>query len=342
MIVIILGPDSGLAHRTLKRVLVDRDPSGQSTSWLDGTSASIATVIGDISSIGFFSAGRVVVVENLIARLGKQGAKDGGNPPNWAGLYAAVPEASTLILHDPSLADLPSLAKKPLPKDAVVEFSKPLRGPQLIDWMIRTAKDAGGSIDKTAAQDLAMALYPQNWMSAPANPLYDRPPDMELLENEIRKLALAAHPAPITRETIHEMTVREEQDQIFTFLDAAGAGNLPVAMQELEKLLAVGEDPAKLLAQLAGNIEVASVVAAAGRAPANAIATDMGAKNPRQVQSMQRSLQGMSTGVAQNRSRIASEADRKFKTGQLKDPLDALYDTILRIAHMRQQAAARR
>ena len=81
---------------------------------------------------------------------------------------------------------------------------------------------------------------------------------------------------------------------------------------------------------------------AAGRLPANAIATDMGAKSPRQVQSMQRSLQGMSTGVAQNRSRIASEADRKFKTGQLKDPLDALYDTILRIAHMRQQAAARR
>ena len=341
MIVIILGPESGLAHRTLKSVLVDRDASGQSTSWLDGSSTSIASVIGDISSIGFFSTGRVVVVENLLARLGKQGARDGGNPPNWAGLYAAVPDASTLVLLDPSLAELPSLAKKPLPKDAIVELSRPPRGPQLIDWMIRTAKDAGGSMDKATAQELAMTLYPQNWGNAPANPLYDRPPDMELLENEIRKLVLAAHPHPVTPDTIRGMTVREEQDQIFAFLDAAGAGNVPIAMQELDKLIAVGEDPAKLLAQLAGNIEIASVIAAGGKLPANAIATDMGARNPRQVQSMQRSLQGMSTRVAQNRSRIASEADRKFKTGQLKDPLDALYDTILRIAHMRQQTATR-
>lgn len=343
MIVIILGPDSGLAHRTLKSVLTKRDPSGDSTSWLDGASASIAAVKGDIASIGFFSSGRVVVVENLIARLGKQGSKDGGNPPDWAGLYSAVPEASTLVLYDPSLTELPSLAKKPLPADARVEFSKPLRGPQLVDWIVKTAKSADGTMDKAAAQELAMTLYPQNWANAPTNPLYDRPPDMELLENEIRKLVLAAYPDPVTRETIREMTPREEQDQIFAFLDAAAAGNVPVAMQELDKLLAVGEDPAKLLAQLSGNIEIASVVAAGGTSRnANAIASDMGAKNPRQVQSMQRNLQGMSAGVAQARSQIAGEADHRFKTGQLKEPLDALYDTILRIATLRQQAAQRR
>lgn len=342
MIVIILGPDSGLAHRTLKSVLTKHDPSGQSTSWLDGSTSSIAAVKGDIASVGFFSAGRVVVVENLIARLGKQGSKDAGNAPDWAGLYAAVPEASTLVLYDPSLSELPSLAKKPLPADARVEFSKPLRGPQLVDWIVKTAKAAGGEMDKATAQELAMTLYPQNWSAAPNNPLYDRPPDMELLENEVQKLVLAAHPDPVTRDTVREMTPREEQDQIFAFLDAAGAGNVPVAMQELDKLLAVGEDPAKLLAQLSGNIEIASVVAAGGRRNANAIATDMGAKNARQVQSMQRNLQGMSAGVAQARSKIASEADQRFKTGQLKEPLDALYDTILRIAYMRQLASQRR
>lgn len=341
MIVIILGPDSGLAHRTLRRVLADRDPSGQSTSWLDGATASISAVKGDITSIGFFSAGRVVIVENLIARLGKQGSKENGNAPDWTGLYASVPDASTLVLLDPSLADLPSLAKKPLPAGTLVEFSKPLRGPQLVDWIVRTANKVDGNMDKATAQDLAMTLYPQNWASAPNNPLYDRPPDMELLENEIHKLVLAAHPNPVTRETLRAMTPREEQDQIFAFLDAAGAGNVPVAMQELDKLLAVGEDPAKLLAQLSGNIEIATVVAAGGKRNANVIATDMGAKNPRQVQSMQRNLQGMSAGVAQSRAKIASEADHRFKTGQLKEPLDALYDTILRIAEMRQSSSQR-
>jgi len=341
MIVIILGPDSGLAHRTLKRVLKDRDPSGQSTSFLDGNSTGIRGVINDISSIGFFSAGRVVVVESLIARLGKQGSKDGGSAPDWAGLYQAVPEESTLVLLDPSVSELPSLAKKPLPKHAIIEYSKPPRGPKLIEWIIATGQAAGGKIDKATAQHLAMTLYPQSWGSEPKNPLYDRPPDMELLENEIGKLVLAAHPDPVTRQTIDDMTPREEQDQIFAFLDAAAAGNVPVAMQEMDKLIHAGEDPAKLLAQLLGNIEIASVISAGGRRPAEDIGKDIALSNPRRVHSMQQGLRGMSPQVAQSRSRIARDADYKLKHGEVKEPIDALYDTILQIASMRREAAIR-
>lgn len=341
MIVIILGPDAGLAHRTLQRVLKDRDPSGQSTSFLDGSSTGIREVINDISSIGFFAAGRVVVVDGLITRLGKQGSRDAGAPPDWKGLYAAVPEASTLVLVDAALNDLPSLAKKPLPKGAIVEHSRPPRGPKLVEWIVNTAKSAGGSMDKATAQQLAMTLFPQGWATEPRNPIYDRPPDMEHLENEINKLVLAAHPDPVTTETIRLMTPREEQDQIFNFLDAAAAGNVPVAMQEMEKLLLVGEDPAKLLAQLLGNIEIASVVAAGGRRPAEEIGKDIGLANPRRVHSIQQGLRGMSAGVAQSRSRIARDSDYKMKHGEVKEPIDALYDTILQIAKMRRSAANR-
>lgn len=342
MIVIILGPDSGLAHRTLKRVLHDRDPSGQSTSYLDGTSQGIRAVINDISSIGFFSAGRVVVVEGLITRLGKQGSKDGGASPEWKALYESVSESSTLVLVDPALSDLPSLAKKPLPKSAIIELSKPPRGPKLVDWIINTARSAGGRMDKATAQHLAMTLFPAGWANEPRNPLYDRPPDMEQLENEIRKLVLAAHPDPVTREIVNTMTAREEQDQIFNFLDAAAAGNVPVAMQELEKLIQVGEDPAKLLAQLLGNIEIATVVAAGGQRPADVIGKDIALANPRRVHSIQQGLRGMSAGIAQARSTIARDSDYKMKRGEVKEPIDALYDTILQIAHLRRQAAARR
>lgn len=342
MIVIILGPDAGLAHRTLKRVLKDRDPSGQSTSFLDGSSQGIRAVINDISSIGFFSAGRVVVAEGLIARLGKQGSKDAGAVPAWKELYESVPDASTLVLMDPSLTDLPSLAKKPLPKHAIVELSKPPRGPKLVDWIVNTARTAGGSMDKATAQHLAMSMFPAGWATEPRNPLYDRPPNMEQLENEIHKLVLAAHPEPVTREIVNAMTPREEQDQIFNFLDAAAAGNVPVAMQEMEKLILVGEDPAKLLAQLMGNIEIASVVAAGGHKPSAEIAKDIALANPRRVNSIQQGLRGMSSGIAQSRSAIARDADYRLKHGEVKEPIDALYDTILHIAHMRREAAGRR
>jgi hypothetical protein len=135
LISVILGPDYGLAHQRLKAIRQQRDPSGDSTSTLDGKSVSIRQVIMDISSIGFFSAGRVVIVEDLIARLGKQGAKDGGNTPDWPGLFAAVQPESTLILIDTTLGSLPAMVKKALPKEATVDISKPPRGPQLVGWI---------------------------------------------------------------------------------------------------------------------------------------------------------------------------------------------------------------
>lgn len=337
MIVIILGPDAGLAHTTLKRVLVDRDPSGQSTSYLDGNSVGIRAVITDISSVGFFAAGRVVVVENMLSRLGKQGAKDGGNPPEWASLFSAVPDASTLVLLDPTIAEIGALAKKALPKHAIIEHSKPPRGPQLIAWIQDAAKAAGGEIDKQAAQHLAMQLFPQGWATEPRNPLYDRPPDMVMLENEVQKLVLAAHPHKITTQLITEMSPKEQDDKIFQFLDAAAAGNVADALREMDKLVANGEDPAKLLAQLSTNLELTTPISAAGRRAGDAIAGDIGGVAANRVSALQRGLQGMSPGVAQRRSGIAADADRKFKTGQLKEPLDALYETILQIAEMRYQ-----
>ncbi|MCO5214856.1 MAG: hypothetical protein M9953_13440 [Thermomicrobiales bacterium] len=336
MIVIILGPDSGLAHSILKRILADRDPSGDSTSFLDGNSVSIRTVITDISSIGFFAAGRVVVVENLLARLGKQGAKDGGSAPDWAGLFAAVPEASTLVLLDPTITTIGALANKALPKHAIIEHAKPPRGPQLIDWIIATAKRAGGEIDKATAQQLAMQIFPQGWATEPRNPLYDRPPDMAMLENEINKLVTAAWPDRVTQTLVNEMSPKEQDDRIFAFLDAAAAGNVPDAIRELDKLIANGEDPAKLLAQLSGNLELGTPVSAAGRCAPDAIASDIGGVTAQRIRPLQSGLQGMSPGVAQRRSGIAADADRKFKSGQLKEPLDTLYDTILAIADMRQ------
>jgi len=332
LISVILGPDYALAHATLRDLRSKRDPSGDSTSTLDGKSASIRQVINDISSIGFFSAGRVVIVEDLIARLGKQGAKDGGATPDWPALFAAVPAESTLILIDASLASLPAAVKKALPSDAHVVTSSPPRGPQLLGWIQNEAKKHGSGIEQAAARDLAMSLYPQSWAQEPRNAAYDRPPDMEMLSNEIAKLALAAHPGTISAGLVRDMVARESDDRLFTFLDAATAGNLPVAVVELEKLLDAGEDPAKLLAQLSQNVELGAVMSVAGNRAPEGVGKDIGLANPKRMGSIQRGLQGRSPSTVLRRVPIAAEADRKMKTGGLREPLDALYDLMLSIA----------
>lgn len=336
MISIILGPDYALAHQRRQEIRQQRDPSGDSTSTLDGKSVSIHQVIMDISSIGFFSAGRIVIVEDLIARLGKQGAKDGGNTPDWPALFAAVQPESTLILVEPSLQSVPAAVKKALPQDATVDVSRPPRGPQLVGWIQKTAKAHGSMIDQGAARDLAMSLYPQSWAQEPRNPAYDRPPDMEMLGNEIAKLALAAHPGPITQGHIREMVARESDDKLFTFLDAASVGNVGVAIVELQKLLDAGEDPAKLLAQLSQNIELGAVMSAAGRRNPADVGKEIGLANANRMTSIQRGLQGQSMSSALRRVPLAADADRKMKTGALREPLDALYDAILSIAATRR------
>lgn len=337
MIAVVLGPDYAMARARMKAVCAKRDPSGDSTSFLDGKSVSIRQVINDIASVGFFSAGRVVVVEGLIERLGKQGSRDQGNVPDWPGLFAAVPEASTLVLLDPGTATLPAAVKKALPKDASVDVSAPPRGPHLLGWMQKTATHHGSEMDQTTARYLAESLYPQTWANAPRNPAYDRPPDMEALGNEIAKLALAAHPGPITRDHVVAMIDRGTDDRLFTFLDAAANGHIERALVEMDKLLDAGEDPAKLLAQLGQNVELGAVMSAAGRRDPAEVGRAVGIGNPARMSAIQRGLQGQSSATSLRRVPLATSADRRMKQGELRDPLDALYDTMLAIAANRRR-----
>jgi DNA polymerase III delta subunit len=179
-------------------------------------------------------------------------------------------------------------------------------------------------------------MYPQSWAQEPRNPAYDRPPDMELLANEIAKLALAAHPNAISRQLIHDMVARESDDKLFTFLDAASAGNVGVAVVELDKLLDAGEDPGKLLAQLSQNVELGAVMSAGGRRNPADVGKDIGLANANRMTSIQRGLQGQSMSTSLRRVPLAADADRKMKTGALREPLDALYDLMLTIADRRK------
>lgn len=335
MICVVLGPDYAMARGRARDIARERDPSGDNTSTMDGKAASIRAVMMDIASVGFFSAGRVVIVEDLIARLGKQGAKDGGQVPDWPGLFSAVPDASTLVLLDPSLAALPAAVKKALPAMATVDLSEPPRGPHLVTWIRNRANVEQAQIDEPTARFLAESLYPQSWAQKSRNPAYDRPPDMEMLGNEIAKLALAAHPGPIRRDHIREMVDRGDEDRIFTFLDAAASGRLSAAMVELDHLLAAGEDPAKLLAQLSQNVELGAVMAAAGRRDPAAVGREIGLSNPQRMGSIQRSIGGQAPGTVLASVPLATAADRRMKQGELREPLDALYDAILAIAAAR-------
>jgi DNA polymerase III delta subunit len=202
--------------------------------------------------------------------------------------------------------------------------------------MIGVAKENEAELGEREARELAGQLYPQSWSQKANNPAYDRPPDLGLIRQEIARLALSAYPGRITSELIRAEVERGDEDKIFRFLDAAIAGNLDVALPELDRLLVAGEDPGRLLSQLAQNVELSSVVASAGsRNPAD-VGKDIGMNNPNRMTMIARGVQGMNRGRLQATLDAVTTADRRIKRGELKDQIDGLYEALTAIAAARR------
>ena len=190
---------------------------------------------------------------------------------------------------------------------------------------------------RQAAQRLAELHFPQTWKSKPSNPRYDRPPDMALLSQEIEKLAIAAHPDAIGVSHVDSLVSGSPDQRLFRFIDAALAGDIRTATTELDQLVTAGEEPAMVLAQTLGQIELIAIASAAnGRDPAD-IARDLGsisAARMSAVVSSSRRQPDRATNVA----RTAARLDRRLKTGRLRRPEDALHELIAVLAEPPERA----
>lgn len=331
MIVVIIGPDGSMVRDAVRKHATAADPDGQSTSELDGNTVSMNDVIGAISSVGFFSTGRVVVVNNFISKSNKSGGR-GKSAPDWSSLFGAVPEASTLILADPSLATVPVALRRALPPDAVVVEGDPPRGPQLEKWIRSMVAQLDSDITEADARYFAERLYPQTWGRKGNNPAFDRPPDLALMASELEKLATAANPGPVTRQLIDQLVHRGDDDRIFGFIDAVVAGNIAGAITELDRLIAAGEDPHRMLAQLGQTIELTAVLAVADRREPASVGKEIGLANPARMNAIARGLRSASPNRAKHAVQILSDADRRMKTGLLRDPVDTLHFIMAEIA----------
>lgn len=335
MIALVHGPDAALAQAAVATLVAAHDPSSANTSRFDARETSLPQITAAAGSAAFFGGGRVVVVSDLMQRVsrggGKAGTDDGDEGEGGAGvldlgpLFAAVPSDNLLVLVDATLAAVPAAVKRAAPANAIVRAGEPPRGHALLAWIGDAAQAAGGKLDPKAARLLVETLYPQSWSAKPANPRYDRPPDTALLRNEVAKLVLAAHPEPVTVEHVRSMVAGAPDDRIFRFVEAAEGGRLGPALVELGRLLAAGEEPAKLTAQLYQQIELAAVLAAGPGVDPVAAGRDLGLSNPARMAGIaggrgRRGNDGAYAAVA-----AASATDRRLKRGRLRHPEDALY-----------------
>lgn len=336
MIHLILGPDYSMVREAMRQRMRASDPDGQSTTIMDGNAVSLQDVMMATASLGFFSAGRTIAVEGLLGKHAKGTGK--GNAADWSAFFASVPAESTLILADPSVLSVPAAVKKAMPGDSEVVLCDPPRGRELVEWIVARAKSNGGNVDRGVAQRLAITLYPAGWSQKSRNPAFDRPPDMQALGNEVDKLVLAAYPGPLSEEHIRDLIETGDNDQIFAFIDAASAGNIDRAAPELERLLAAGEDPFKILSQLCGAVELAVVMNRAERRDPAEVGKDLRLPNVGRMNAVARTVREQPRNFAPRVARVLEETDRKLKTGELRDPVEALYFALASISTLRYGA----
>lgn len=334
MIAFILGPDSFLARAALKKLKTETDPNGLNTSLMDGRSVSVEAIVAAVCAPPFFGGSRTVVVEDLLARSAKADAADddaapsvrpGKGAPDVARLIEATPPAHCLILFDASLGAVPAALKRTLAADVTILTHEPPRAQALLTWMRERTRRSGPQIADPVARRLLDLLYPLTWLNKPANPAYDRPPDLQALDGELEKLLLRAHPGSVEIHHVEEMSVPIQQDRLFPFVDAVNAGDLRAGVAELAVLRERGEEPNRIAVQLFQHAELMTALQSAPRGvdPAT-IGRDLELSNPARMGGIERGARraALPGPTALKRS---LELERGVKRGLLRGDWDSLY-----------------
>jgi hypothetical protein len=235
-------------------------------------------------------------------------------------VLGSVADGNALILSEPALSSVPTAVKKTAP-GIEVRAGVPPRGRELVRWVTTETERAGSSIEEAAVPALLNLLFPGSWQQTPSNPRYDVPPDLDRLQQEIRKLAAFAYPDPISRSDIQTMVASTSQDQIFPFLGALFGGQQDEAIRLLHQVLDNGDDHFRILAQVMQQVELATPLEASAGISPETVGRDLAVAHPKRMMMIERSSRAH---AATPMLSPALRADRDQKTGRLRNAEDAI------------------
>ena len=230
---VVFGGDSFLkrhAIRRLRAAVLTGDEAEFSYFTFDGETAEWRDVIEELATVAMFGGGKRMVVvddaDDFVTRYRTQ-LED----------YVAKPRATGVLLLD--VKSFPSntrLYKAVLAAGLLLDCGAP-KAAELTRWLGVWAKQTHKIELPGAAADMLVELVGV---------------ELGLLDQEIAKLALmTGDKKRITSDLVSQHAGSWRVKSVWDMLDAALDGNAREALDQLDRLLAAGEQPVGLLAQIA-------------------------------------------------------------------------------------------
>lgn len=214
---------------------------------IDGQEQELAKIIEALNGLPFLAAKKLVVLRQ--PGTNKQFADEAEQ------LLNDLPETTDVILVEPKLDKRLVYFKFLKNNTEFIEFPE-LDPSGLARFLVDSAKQQGGSLNQSDARYLVDRVGP----------------NQQLLSNELDKLLL--YNKAITRQTIDLLTDPTPQSTIFQLLEAAFAGQAQRALDIYAEQRAMKVEPQQIIAMLAWQLHVLSVIKTAGDRPAGQIASE--------------------------------------------------------------------
>jgi DNA polymerase-3 subunit delta len=312
MFYVFHGPDElsrTEALAKLREQMGDPSLADLNTSVLDGESLTLADLQQVCNSLPFMSDRRLVIVHNYLTRLGSGLKRDGGALDALVDYLPTMPDCARLIFVEadtlPKSHPVLKLAGKHK-KGHIHTFDGPGRG-EVAGWVMRRAEAKGASIERPAAEALAMAVGD----------------DLRLLDSELEKLALyTGGERPVTAEDVDLLVPYAGTANVFAMVDAIGRRDGRTALNMLHKLLDENAAPLYLLSMIVRQFRILIQVK---ELSAQGLAASTIAKraklHPFVAEKAQRQAMNFSIGQLERIYAKLLETDLVIKTGRMADVL---------------------
>lgn len=241
MIAVFHGKDDFSAHEALSALTRDLDSDGMladNTIAVEGARARPDELLAICQTAPFLGAHRLVVVWGLLERFGTPARGRRRRTPlpelgpwqTFVDGLGELPESTALVFFAGELDPKNRLLQALRPLAQVREF-KPLKQGELAGWIAQRAERSGAALEGRAIAALAGLVGNQ----------------LGTLESEIQKLAVYAGDRQVSEEDVRSLVSLAREPNAFAMADATIEGRAREALDLLQRLLAEGDSPQRLL-----------------------------------------------------------------------------------------------